>query len=67
MDGVGKGYMEENCGGGQGLNWAVEPTGEREGERLTPQQCELQLCNFKFEAKGWNKFLCCCIVKSTYN
>jgi hypothetical protein len=22
--------MEENCGGGQGLNWAVEPRRERE-------------------------------------
>jgi hypothetical protein len=22
--------MEDNCGGGQGLNWAVEPRGERE-------------------------------------
>jgi hypothetical protein len=40
--------------------------GERVEERLTPQQCESQLCNFKFEAKGWNKFLCC-IVESTYN
>jgi hypothetical protein len=29
--GVGKGYMEENCGGGQSLNSAVEP--RREGER----------------------------------
>jgi hypothetical protein len=27
--------MEENCGGGQGLNWAVESRGERERESLT--------------------------------
>jgi hypothetical protein len=27
--GVGKGQMEENCGGGQGLNWAVVPRRER--------------------------------------
>jgi hypothetical protein len=32
--GVGKGYVEENCGGGQGLNCAVESTGERERERV---------------------------------
>jgi hypothetical protein len=25
--------MEENCRGGQGLNWAVEPRGKRERER----------------------------------
>jgi hypothetical protein len=25
---------EEDCGGGQGLSWAVEPTRERERERL---------------------------------
>jgi len=25
--------MEEECGGGQGLNWSVEPRGERERER----------------------------------
>jgi ABC-type protease/lipase transport system fused ATPase/permease subunit len=24
--------MEEDCGGGQGLSWAVEPRGERERE-----------------------------------
>jgi hypothetical protein len=24
--------MEENCGGGQGLNWAVEPRRERKRE-----------------------------------
>jgi hypothetical protein len=24
--------MEENCSGGQGLNWAVEPRRERERE-----------------------------------
>jgi hypothetical protein len=29
--GVGKVYMEENCGGGQSLNSAVEP--RREGGR----------------------------------
>jgi hypothetical protein len=25
--------MEEDCGGGQGLSWAVEPRREREGDR----------------------------------
>jgi hypothetical protein len=25
--------MEEDCGGGQGISWAVEPRGERERER----------------------------------
>jgi hypothetical protein len=25
--------MEEDCGGGQGLSWAVEPRRERERER----------------------------------
>jgi len=25
--------MEEDCGGGQGLSWAVEPRGEREEPR----------------------------------
>jgi hypothetical protein len=27
--GIGKGYIEENYGGGQGLNWALEPRRER--------------------------------------
>jgi hypothetical protein len=25
--------MKEDCGGGQGLSWAVEPRGERERDR----------------------------------
>jgi hypothetical protein len=28
--------MEENCGGGKGLNWAIEPRRERQREIYVP-------------------------------
>jgi hypothetical protein len=35
--------MKENCGGGQGLNWAVEPRRERErAVQLEPLILSLQ-------------------------
>jgi hypothetical protein len=35
--------LEEDCGGGQGLNWAVEPRGEREREREEYQNVQKEL------------------------
>jgi hypothetical protein len=38
--------MEEDCGGGRGLSWAVEPKGERHKWRDTIEYCMKNLINF---------------------
>jgi len=40
--------MEEDCGGGQGLSWAVEPRGEREKVKLMKlMKCKLLVQFFR--------------------
>jgi len=41
--------MEEDCGGGQGLSWAVEPRRERERERN--KMTFLYICLITFTKK----------------
>jgi hypothetical protein len=56
--------MEENCGGGQGLNWAVQPGGvERERERENLLFKKYHLFPFQIEqnnSHGEEIFICAC-------
>jgi hypothetical protein len=42
--------MEEDCGGGQGLSWAVEPSRERERERVHLEELNVAQLLKKFPA-----------------